>query len=124
MVNSASRGLSSTSKISTTLSFMVLSCFRKGKIECCPFIDFTLCPNSSAVALNDSLHDGKTYACPFEFIFTMQALEDPKQLVHIFDVESGAVIADEINIFLIAPFCSHFDDGTFFSGREFDRVGN
>ena len=79
IVNSASRGLSSTSRTSTiSLSFMIILLPRHGKIKGCAFVHFTFRPNLSTVPANNSLNNRQTYACAFEFAFAMQSLEDPE----------------------------------------------
>src|SRR5215216_2222131 len=124
MVSSASRGLSSTSNISTTFkSSMIFFSSGQGKIERCTLVHLSFRPDAATMTLDDPLHDCQPNTGSFEFIFAVQALEHAKQLVHILDVKTCAVIADTIDQLTVAALHSHFDHSPFPLGRKLDRIG-
>lgn len=54
--NSLSLGLSSTNKISTTVS-VIADITSKGKVERCSFVNFCFGPNATPMTVNDPLHN-------------------------------------------------------------------
>jgi hypothetical protein len=68
----------------------------RGEAESGPFVHFGLSPNCSSMLLEDAIDSGQAYACSFEFAFVMEALENAKQLLGIFHVEAGPVVAHEM----------------------------
>ena len=69
------------------------------------------------------LHNRQSHAGPAKFAFTVQSLEDAKQLIPIFHVEPCAVITYIIDEFILGCLASHFDDCPLLLGCEFDRIG-
>src|SRR2546430_817757 len=80
--SSASSGLSSTSRISIPVRFMLRSSFRgKGEIEGGAAVHRPLRPHVPTVPLNDPLHDGETHAGALELVGAVKPLEDLEELV-------------------------------------------
>jgi hypothetical protein len=48
--------------------------------------------------INNLLYVGQSNAGPFKFVGAMETLEDPKQFIGIFHIESNAIIANKENI--------------------------
>ncbi len=63
-----------------------------------PRSELRLRPDAPAVALDDALHDRQADAGAFIFLRAVQPLEDAEELVGVAHVETGAVVADEINV--------------------------
>src|SRR5579859_863122 len=121
-VSSTSAGLSSTSKISTDLSIIWVGSI-KGKIECRTFVYFRVCPDPSAVTLNDPLHDCQPYTCAFELLNTVQTLEYAEQLVGKLHVEANAIVLDKIGAFTVHYLTACRNLRSFAVTRELERVG-
>src|SRR6185436_12096416 len=81
----------------------------QGKEEGCSLVHRAFRPDAPAVSVNDPLDGGKTDAGPGKFGHGMQALKGAEQLSYISHVEARAVIADEINGFIVFWFRSKFD---------------
>src|ERR1022692_2785019 len=97
--------LSSTSRISMILSFMESFSFFQGKVERCTAVGLSLSPDTTAMSMDNSLHDGQADTGSFIVFRPMQSLEDAKQLVGILHVEANAVVPDEVGPF--ARFIAH-----------------
>ena len=62
-----------------------------------PFSDFSLRPDSSIVAANNSFDDGEADSSSFELLFGMEPLEGSKHPFGIGRIKPGAVVLDKIN---------------------------
>src|SRR5437879_10303580 len=60
-----------------------------------PLFPYTTLFRSAAVIADDTVHRSQTYSGPFEFLSAVQALENAKQFVGVFHVESDAIVANE-----------------------------
>src|SRR6185437_14665054 len=54
-------------------------------------------PDAAAMTLKDALHDRKANTGALELLARMQSLEHPEQVVGVFHVEAGTVVADEVD---------------------------
>ena len=80
-------------------------------------------PNAASVPKDDPLHYGKSDTGSFKFRLAVNPLKYAEQFVCILHVESGSVIPDRIDGFII-PVCRiHFDNCPPPAGGKFDRVG-
>src|SRR6059058_1370733 len=95
-VSASSFGLSSTSRI-TLLSMSRLLEVGDGEVEGRPLVHSPFGPDSSAVAVDDTLHGGEADARAFELFTAVETLERAEQLAGVRHVESRAVVADEID---------------------------
>ena len=77
----------------------------------------------TTMSVDHPLHNSQTYACPIEFVLTVQSLEDTKQLVCVLHIKASAVVTYIIDGFTFALRVSHLDDGPLFFGRKLERVG-
>src|SRR6185312_4088308 len=93
--SSASSGLSSTRRISTSFR-MNLSC-ADGKEERRADVGSRFRPDLAPVAVDDALDDREPDAGAFELFRAVKALEDAEQLVRITHVEAGAVVTHIIH---------------------------
>jgi hypothetical protein len=59
--------------------------------------------------LDDLLADGKTYACPLVFPFSMQSGEDAEDLFLILWFYADAVVLDGEDIGVTLPLCRYAD---------------
>ena len=59
-------------------------------------VDRPLCPHAPPMPLHDSLHDRQTDAGALELLGAVEPLEDAKQLVGVFHLESRTVVPDEV----------------------------
>src|SRR5439155_22745489 len=95
---SASRtslGLSSTSRISTSCSFIdVAPAQREG--EGGPALDLGLGPRATAVAMDHALHDRQPHPGALVLLGAVQPLEDAEELVGVLHVESDPVVPDVV----------------------------
>src|SRR6478672_10103152 len=123
MVSSASKGLSSTSRISICSNASIGLLPWQGEIESCPFAGLALGPHAAAMARHDPMHQRESDAGSLKLGHVMQALKDPEQLCLIARVETGAVVADKINMFLIVCDRTDFDDRLFPLAGKLQRVG-
>src|SRR4029077_19283505 len=93
------------------------------EIECRSPIRSRFCPNPSAVAMNNPLHNCQTYAGAFKFVRAMQSLEHTEKLVRVLHVEPGAVVGNKINVLSVLTLGANFDDGIAPIAGILDRVG-
>src|SRR5215213_625228 len=80
------------------------------------------CPDFSAVALHDSLHDGEANAAAGKLLPRVQTLEHPEKLVRMLHGEARAVVLHEVSAFTIFLGKAHFDARRFLSAREFEGI--
>ena len=57
------------------------------------------CPHLSAMARDNPVHERKSYTRAFEIRSRMQPLEDTKEFVDIFHIETHSVVPDVIHNF-------------------------
>src|SRR6266436_1177102 len=110
-INSASRGLSSSSRMRRSFFMRGQFGFGQRKIEGRAPIHGTLGPRPPAVPLHNPPHLGQTHANAFKLRAGMQPLEDAEELGPILHVETDAVIADEDNRFLVGGGRADFNPG-------------
>src|SRR5262245_936115 len=101
----------------------LFSAHRKREVEGGPGILGTFRPRASAMPMNDALHVGQANAGAFKFTGPVQALKDAKQFVHVFHVESDAVVANMADDFVGLGPAPDFNPGPGARARVFDRVG-
>src|SRR3989338_4220748 len=130
MTSSASVGLSYTSKMSTAAPFSILQLLffiiciyqGKGKPQCCPFPRLAFRPHASTLFHNETPDDGQPDAGTLEFVHAVQAQEQAEQLVNIGHVETGAIIADGINIFFAISVAIYLNHCQFAFTSELDGI--
>ena len=59
----------------------------QGEIKGCPFIYFGFRPDASAVALDDTLHNGQADTRALEFVSAMESLKDTEEFSSISRIE-------------------------------------
>src|SRR5512143_1368011 len=125
MQSSASVGLSSTSRISTSFTVLSMSSllYGKSKIHRRAFIDLALRPHSTAKAADDAHDDGEPDADAFEFGYGMQTLEHAKQLIGIPHIEAYASVFNKVNGFTSFDGSAHPNPGRVLGTGELDGVG-
>src|SRR5579883_459875 len=74
------------------------------------------------MALHNALHSGQANSSAFEVFGAMQSLENAKEFVRIFHVETNPVIANENGGFVFTLRHSDFDDCLFTGPGELDGV--
>src|SRR6266480_824551 len=122
--SSRSSGLSSTSSISTAfVSFIIQLSFHR-EIKCGAAIKRGFRPNTTAVTMNNPLHNRQADAGAFKFLSPMQSLEHAEQFVGVLHVKAGAVIGNEIDFFAVIGCRSYFDQRRRAFATVFDRVRN
>src|SRR5258708_1059090 len=84
---------------------------------------FGFLPDAASVAMDDALDQGLPDARALEFILTVQALEDAKELVRIFGIEPDAIVLYVICVFRPVGADTDFNAGRLPAPGEFDRVG-
>src|SRR5262245_40794701 len=107
-VNSASFGLSSTRRISTTFSVMrTVSAERK--VKCRALVEGSLGPHPPAVAVDDALYNRQADARPVVLVSAVQALEHAEEFPNILHIKAHAVVLDKIDALAIALATADFD---------------
>ena len=81
-------------------------------------------PNAPTVTLDNALNDGETDANALEFVAAMEALEDLEQFVGEFHVETGAIVANEVNGFVRRGLRSDLDQRFVALAGVLDGVGD
>src|SRR5665213_514831 len=111
MKKSTSSGLSSTSKISTVSSgaFILIRSF-ESEIKRRALFRLALSPYTTAVTVDDALHNRQADACAFKFFRRMQPLENAEKFVHVFHLKTRAVVFNEIDILSIFITAADSDD--------------
>src|SRR2546425_9634149 len=95
----------------------------EGKAECGTLIHFSLGPNPPSMLFNNSLNCSQTHARSFEFVGAVEPLKHAKQLMRVFFVEAGAVVANEDNGDSVFTGLADLDDGAFHAAGVFHGVG-
>src|SRR3984957_8349774 len=126
-VNSASSGLSSTSRISTSLDMddLIIGygvccanlcrsnrtplCDTQREKECRSSVKLRFRPDSPAVLPNDTLHNRQPYSRAFEIAGLMQPLENAKQLARVLHLEARAIVLDEYDALTVLHRLSHLN---------------
>src|SRR5437879_640361 len=125
MVSSTSFGLSSTRRISTSSSGVILfalSSFWKREVEGSSFVHFSFSPNAASVPKDDALNERQADACALEIFNIVEALKDTKQFTAVLHVESDSIVANVIGV-LIAVFAeTDLDCSVMFWPSEFERI--
>src|SRR6266851_5163362 len=96
-VSASSSGLSSTSRI-TRSPITLLPALLERKREGRALALGSLRPNPAAMAANNALDGGQTDAASGEILRRVKPLESAEKLVDISHVETGAIIADEVDL--------------------------
>src|SRR5579863_10107032 len=122
MVNSASSGLSSTNRISTSCDmhllylngrFWLLASLILGRTENeekrCSLVDRRLGPNSATVPLNDALHDRQANSSALEIAGLVQALKNSEKLFRVLHLEADPVVANKYNALAVLHGLSDLD---------------
>src|SRR5262245_42837319 len=118
MVSSASRSLSSTSRISTCSNCSICALLRQGEPESGAGAGAALCPYAAAMAGHDALHQRQADAGSRKLSLVVQALEHAEQLVLVAGVEAGAVVAHRIDMLEIVAGRADFDARPRLAGAE------
>src|SRR5258708_16181711 len=84
---------------------------------------FGFLPDAASVAMDDALDQGQPDARALEFILTVQALEDAKELVGIVGIEPDAIVLYVICVFRPVGADADLNAGRLPVPGEFDRVG-
>src|SRR5438445_11640128 len=95
---------------------------RQREIKRRAFLNFSLGPNATIVALNNALHNREPYPRTLEFP-TVQPLENAKKFFRVVHVEPGAIVPYKINFPSFFGAAAHFDQRLFFMPRKFKRIG-
>src|SRR5712691_1110090 len=121
-VNSASFGLSSTRRISTTFSVMsAVSAERKGK--CRTLVESRLGPHPPAVAVDDPLYNRQADARPVVLVGAVQALKHPEEFSNVLHIKAYAVVLDKIDALAIDLVAANFDHRHLPLAGKFEGVG-
>src|SRR5256885_1993680 len=91
-------------------------------MKCRAAIDCGFGPDTSAVAMNNSLYDRQANAGAFKFVCAMQSLEYAEELVLILHVKTRPVVADEIDLLAFLLPRANLDNCRFPLSRIFNRV--
>src|SRR3990172_3263154 len=122
IASSASAGLSSTRRMSTSSNLSIWSSFRQRKIERGSFAHFALGPDPPAVPGHHAPHDGKADAGSRKLLRRMQPLEHAEKLVVVLHIESGAVVLDAVHALRAVLMAAHLDQRLLALAAELDRV--
>src|SRR3970282_1313459 len=95
IASSASAGLSSTRRMSTSSNLSIWSSFRQRQTERRSFAHLPPAPAPPAVPGHHAPHDGKADAGSRKLLRRMQPLEHAEQLVVVLHIESGPVVLDK-----------------------------
>src|SRR5690349_15328097 len=123
IVSSASSGLSSTRRISTSSSSCMSGLLGQREVERRALVGLAVGPDSPAVAYDDALHQSEPHAGAAEFAFAVQPLEHAKQLRLVARIEACAVVADVVDELLLVADRADLHDGPLPLARILDRVG-
>src|SRR5205823_1939170 len=93
--------LSSTSSTSMASAVVVVSRRDQGKKDSRATIYLGIYPNMSAMLVDNALLTGQTYSCAFKIILKVQSLENTKQFIGIFHVETSSVVLHPEDCLLI-----------------------
>lgn len=74
--------------------------FRKGKVERCAAANDAFSPTPATMTANNPIHVGQPNTGAFEFFPGVKALKNAKQLISLFHVETGSVVADKDHVFI------------------------
>jgi hypothetical protein len=94
----------------------------KREIECGAFTRFGLGPDSAAMSMNDPRDGGQSNADAFEFVVPMQPLKRAEQVLCVGHIESGTVVSDKVNRFVIILLRSEGDLRYLFVARVFPGI--
>ena len=98
---------------------------RKREVKGGAFVDFALCPGSSAVAMHNPPHVGQADSGPFEFIRAVEPLKHPEELLCEFHIETGPVVPNaKLPLMIAALLAVNLNPRGFARARVFHRVGN
>src|ERR1017187_4972855 len=120
-MSSTSSGLSSTSKMSARWSGMRGGAFRC-KVKSRAAIHRCFGPDTTAMALNDALHDRQADAGAGEILGAMQPLKHVEQLAGILHVEADPVVGDEEHLFVSHLARADLDAGVVAQFRVLEGV--
>src|SRR5512142_2071765 len=81
----------------------------QGKMERCPFLDFSFRPNTAVMPVDHALDQRQANPGAFKLFLRMEALENPKQFPRIFHVKPNPVV---LHIIVVL--------GSFRAGPNFD----
>src|SRR3990172_9114828 len=77
----------------------------QGEVEGCAVFWSALGPDAASMPVDDALHRSQPDTGTFEIVRRVEALEGAKELLHVFHLESRAVVADEIDDFVMGAGC-------------------
>src|SRR5258706_7512483 len=99
IVNSASVGLSSTSRISTLSSPVIWPSCWHGKKESGAPVQFGFGPDSASMAGDQSMNDGEPDPGSGKFVGSVQALEYPEEFVVETHIKAHPIVLHEKSVF-------------------------
>src|SRR5215510_4455241 len=99
MVSSLSSELSSTSRM--VFSWRAGPHCLESEEEGCALFNGGLCPNFSAMSVDDSLGSCQPDSGPLKFRIRVETLEGPEKVGGKLHVESCAIISDKVYFFII-----------------------
>src|SRR5579859_44732 len=94
----------------------------QNEVKCCSSSHFGFCPDSAAMAMNDLLDGCQSDSGAWKIAFIVKALEGAEQLIGIFHIESGTVVAHKVNCWLRMVLDAKFDPGIRVFGCKFPRI--
>src|SRR5260221_5287855 len=74
--------------------------------ECCPLFESGLCPNFSAMSVDDSLGSCQPDSGPLKFRIRVETLEGTEEVGSEFHVEACSVVSDKVSFFIVLS-CRH-----------------
>jgi hypothetical protein len=87
-------------------------------------VDFTFCPCSTPVTVNNPMDIGKTNTSAFEILLAVQALKDPKELVCVRHIETHTIVANKYNYFGFMLLETDLDLCDRSGAGELQRIGD
>src|SRR5690348_14527534 len=118
MASSASKGLSSTKRISTCSNSSMRLLLGQSEVESRAFAGFAFCPYAPAVPRDDLVDQSEAHSRAGKLVIVVQTLEDSEQTRAVVGVEAGSVIADEIKMLAFVAETADLDLRVIFLRRE------
>src|SRR5712692_2899727 len=114
------------------MSFSLLALWQSGvqcgvsaesKIYGRPLVDCCLSPDASAVAVDDTLHNGQAHARAFVFFGAVQALKHAEEFTNVLHIKAHTVVLDKIDALPFVLPAANGDQRHFALTGELEGVG-
>ncbi len=68
----------------------------QSEVECCAFVECGVCPDVTAMKVDDARYSCQADACAFKFREMMQTLECAEKLISVRHIEADTVVTHKI----------------------------